>query len=576
MLENLYVKNFILIEEADIDFSEHFNILTGETGAGKSILIGSMNLALGGRMTKEMVRHGTKEALVELVFKEDRPEILEKLAEFDICPEDGKIIISRKCTEAGRTTTKVNGSSITLSALRAASSLLLDIHGQHENQSLLDKTKHLEILDRFAGEEEHQIHKHLEFVYHKYENVCLKIKELEIPEEQRLREKSFLEYEMSEIENAGIKEGEEEELEAVYKKAKNASRIAEGLGMVLALLEDGGMGQDNTASELLLQSIRSIHSIEQLDSGILELSGQLKELEGLFGQFTADARHYLEGISYDQEELMRVEGRLDKIHSIQSRYGSTVEQIQAYYEKISKKYKQYSEYEETIKTLTGQKKALEEEMEVLSARLSEARHVTAQRLTGKIIDALKDLNFLDVQFMIEFRRLPHFTKHGYDEVEFMISTNPGQECRPLSKIASGGELSRIMLAIKSVMADKDQVCTLIFDEIDSGISGRTAQRVSEKLSAIAREHQVLCITHLPQIAAMADCHFCIEKSTDGMVTTTTITGMDEQASVKELARMLGGAKITQAVLRSAKEMRLLAEKQKFKNAKGVLVKGHAV
>jgi len=562
MLENLHVKNFALIEEVDIDFTDHLNILTGETGAGKSILLGSMNLALGGRMSKDMIRRGEEEALVELVFSEEREEILQKLDELDISLEENKIIISRKCTRNGRTSTKINGANVTLSCLRAVGSMLLDIHSQHENQSLLDKAKHLEVLDQYGGEEEQHLRFKLEHAYDEYNAVCTKIKQLEIPEEQRLREKAFLEYELAEIENAAVKDGEEEELEERYQSMHNSSRILEGIGSVLALMEDSGMGGSPAIEELLLSALRSLHQIQSLDSGVSELSGQLEELETLFHQFTSDARHYAESISCDPQELGQIEERLNSIRSIKSRYGSTVQEINDYYEKISQKHKQYAEYEQTMETFTAQRTDLEKTLDKLCGKLSEARKKAAANLSKKIIAALKELNFLDVKFEIAFRRLPHFTRRGYDEAEFLISTNPGQECRPLGKVASGGELSRIMLAMKSVMADKDQIGTLIFDEIDTGISGRTAQRVSERLTAIAREHQVLCITHLPQIAAMADRHFCVEKSTDGIVTTTTITSMNAQESVEELARMLGGAKITKSVLKSAEEMRILAQKQK--------------
>jgi DNA repair protein RecN (Recombination protein N) len=563
MLENLHVKNLALIEEADIDFTDHLNILTGETGAGKSILLGSMNLALGGRMSKDMIRPGAKEALVELVFYEDREEVLEKLALLDIYPEEKKIIISRRCSAAGRTSTKVNGENITLSALKAVGNLLLDIHSQHENQSLMDKAKHLEILDQYGGEEEKELQGKLEKVYASYTGICEKLKQMEIPEEQRLREKAFLQYEMAEIENAGLKEGEEEELEEAYRKMRNSSKIAEGLGSVLELMEDGVQGESvQTAGELLLHSLRTLRQIQSYDSELLELSGELEELEALFGQFTSDVRHYLDGVSYDPARLSELEERLNQIRSIKARYGSTEEEVKRYYQKISEKWQMYEEYEENKKQLEAQKDGLEAELEGLCEKLSKVRRKAAGHLTVQIAEALRELNFLDVKFEIDFRRLSHFTKHGYDEVEFMISTNPGQECRPLGKIASGGELSRIMLALKSVMADKDQIGTLIFDEIDTGISGRTAQKVSEKLADIAKNHQVLCITHLPQIAAMADSHFKIEKSTDGNVTTTTIVSMGEKDSIDELARMLGGAQITQAVWKSAEEMRRLAGEQK--------------
>lgn len=564
MLENLHIKNLALIEEADVNFTDHLNILTGETGAGKSILLGSMNLALGGKMSKDMIRPGADYALVELVFFEERKEILEKLASLDIYPEDQKIMISRRCMENGRTSAKLNGNNITLSSLKEVSSLLIDIHSQHENQSLLDKAKHLEILDQYGGENEKQLRICLEKTYDQYLKIGEKIKQMEMPEEQRLREKDFLGYEMEEIENANVKEGEEEELEKEYQTAKNSNDIMFYLTEVLGMLDDSSLSDSSfqTAGELLAHSLRSMQKAQRLDSGLSELTEELTELEILFRQFTLDARNYVSDISCDKEELEEMEARLDKIRNIKARYGNTVSEIEEYYKKISETYHQYEEYEIIMQSLCKEKEQLEKTLEDLCEKLSSARKIAAEHLTKQILKALQEMNFLDVQFYIEFRRLSHFTKYGYDEVEFMISTNPGQECRPLGKIASGGELSRIMLAIKSVMAEKDQIGTLIFDEIDSGISGRTAQRVSEKLATIAKTHQVLCITHLPQIAAMADSHYKIEKSTNGIVTTTSITFMDKKASIDELARMLGGAKITQAVLKSAEEMRMLAEKQK--------------
>lgn len=565
MLENLHVKNLALIKEADVNFTDHLNILTGETGAGKSILLGSMNLALGGKMSKDIIRPGADYALVELVFFEDRKEVLEKLALLDIYPEDQKIMISRRCMANGRTSTKVNGNNITLSSLKEAGSLLIDIHSQHENQSLLDKAKHLEILDQYGDREEKELRALLEKTYDQYVKISEKIKQMEMPEEQRLREKDFLGYEMEEIENAQMKEGEEEELEQAYQTAKNSSDIIACLTEVLGMLDDSVLSGSSfqTAGELLSHSIRAMQRVQRFDFGLSELTGELTELEALFSQFTLDARNYLDNVSCDPEKLEEMEARLDKIRSIKARYGNTVAEIEEYYKKISEKYQQYEEYEIVMQSLSTEKRQLEEKLEELCGQLSEARKTVAGHLTGQILKALQEMNFLDVQFYVEFRRLSHFTRHGYDEAEFMISTNPGQECRPLGKIASGGELSRIMLAIKSVMADKDQIGTLIFDEIDSGISGRTAQKVSEKLATIAESHQVLCITHLPQIAAMADSHYKIEKSTDGIVTTTSIVSMDEKASIDELARMLGGAQITQAVLKSAAEMRMLAEKQKM-------------
>ncbi len=553
MLLNLHVKNLAIIDEVEVDFSEHLNILSGETGAGKSILIGSINIALGGKVSADMIRKGAEYALVELTFQIEDNRSIDRLKELDIPVEDGQIIISRRIKN-GRSVSKVNGESVTNSTLKEIAGLLIDIHGQHEHQSLLYKSKHLEIIDRYGGEAVVKIKERVSEQYKEYVHLKRKLTEDEIPEEERLREVSFMQYEKNEIESARLKKGEEEELEAMQRKLSNANTLAEGLSGVYQITGSG----NESVSECLGRAVKQLGRLGELDKDVQNMESELLEIEDLLNSFNRELASYMDELSYEPEELTRIEERLNLIYNIKARYGNSVEEVKAYYEKLQEKLAKYEDYERYIEQLKIQTTKVECALEESSNELTKLRKQAALSLEKEIKAALEDLNFLDVEFAISMKELEKFTANGKDEAEFMISTNPGEEVKSLSKVASGGELSRIMLAIKSVLADKDEVDTLIFDEIDTGISGRTAQKVSEKLKKISRTHQVISITHLPQIASMADEHFIIEKMTDGTVTKTNIALLSEEDSVMELARMLGGAKITDAVVASAKEMKELA------------------
>ncbi len=553
MLLNLHVKNLAIIDEVEVDFSEHLNILSGETGAGKSILIGSINIALGGKVSADMIRKGAEYALVELAFQVEDKLSIDKLRELDIPVEDGQIIISRRIKN-GRSISKVNGESVTNSTLKEIAGLLIDIHGQHEHQSLLYKNKHLEIIDRYGGEAVTKVKDKVNEQYKEYTHLKRKLTEEEVPEEERLREVSFMQYEKNEIESARLKAGEEEELEALQRKLSNANTLAEGLGSIYQITGSG----NESVSECLGRAVRQLGRLEELDKDVQAMGSELLEIEDLMNSFNRELASYIDELNYEPEELTRIEERLNLIYNIKARYGNSVEEVEAYYEKLQEKLEKYEDYEVYIEELKKQTTRVEHDLSESSAELTELRKKAAKALEKDIKKALEDLNFLEVEFAIVLKDLDKFSANGKDEAEFMISTNPGEEVKALSKVASGGELSRIMLAIKSVLAEKDAVDTLIFDEIDTGISGRTAQKVSEKLKKISRTHQVISITHLPQIASMADDHFIIEKSTDGTVTKTNIALLEEEASVMELARMLGGAKITDAVVASAREMKELA------------------
>lgn len=558
MLLNLHVKNLAIIDEVEVYFKDNLNILTGETGAGKSIIIGSINIALGGKIGKDIIRKGADYALVELVFQIDDQSILESIKEFDLPVEDGQVIISRKIMN-GRSICKINGENVPASTLKAISSMIIDIHGQHEHQSLLSKTKHLSIVDRFAKEDILDIKKQIVEYYRQYIDLKSKLDESITDEDKRLREISFLEYEVNEIENARLKKGEDEEISHRYKKLSSANSIAEGLSTVYNLT---GYENSSSVGESLGRATKSLLKLENMDEDINGFINQLVDIESLISDFNREISVYISELTYEPEELSEVEERLNLINNLKAKYGNSIEEIFEYCRKSKEKLEQYYNYDEYVLRLKRELEDVEAHLEEYSEQLSAIRKNKAKELTNKIREALIDLNFLDVQFEMNFNRMNHYTHNGFDDAEFMISTNPGEDLKPLSRVASGGELSRIMLAIKSVLADNDAIDTLIFDEIDVGVSGRTAQKVSEKLSYIARRHQVLCITHLPQIAAMSDSHYIIEKTTDGDSTKTSIRALTEQESVSEIARILGGAIITDNVITSAKEMKELAAKTK--------------
>lgn len=558
MLTNLHVKNFALIDEIDVAFEPGLNILTGETGAGKSIIIDSVNIALGGKVPAGIIRRGAEYAYIELIFTVEDKDKLMALKAMDIIPEDNMLILTKKIMN-GRSISKINDETVTASKIKQVTSLLIDIHGQHEHQSLLYKSKHLEILDAFAKPHIAQLKKEIQAHYQAYVECREKLSGFTMDEEKRLRELDFTRFEINEIEAASLKSGEEEELEGIYRRISNSRKIGETLGAVMAEI---GYEDDAAAGERMARAVRELQTISGLDKKLEEIHSALLDLESLLSDVNRSMADYMDNMSFDEETYKEVTGRLDLIRNLQAKYGGSYEKIMEYLDEKYRRLAELENYEENRRQTQQDLKKQEESLDKLCAELSGIRKEEAKKLCISITKALKDLNFLDVRFSMQFSPLGHYSKNGYDEAEFLISTNPGEELAPLGKVASGGELSRIMLAMKTVLADTDDIPTLIFDEIDTGISGRTAQKVSEKLSIIGRKHQVLCITHLPQIAAMADHHFLIEKGIKGDKVTTSIQMLDSHDTVRELARLLGGAAITDTVLKSAEEMKELAEKTK--------------
>ena len=562
MLTGIHVKNLALIDEIEVDFSPNLNILTGETGAGKSIVIGSVNAALGKKVSKDMIRKGAKEALVELFFDVKDEHILQYLDEIQVPVQDSQVIVSRRITPA-RSVNRINGEIVSAAAIKALGEMLVDIHGQHEHQSLLHKHHHLEILDFFSKWRLKEKKEVMAKSYDRYMDLKRELDQSVVDEEARRRDISFLEFEQNEIASARLSLGEDDLLTAQYKKMSNSRQIMEAVSSAYRLT-----GYESGAGDEVGRALRELIGVEDYDEELAGFRQQLEDIDNLVNDFNREISGYMSQLSFDDDEFHQVEQRLDLINGLKAKYGQTIEDILAYGRETEKKLDKLKNYDIYLDHLRKDVEKAREELKKISEEVSQIRRSSGEKLAQEITQALKDLNFLDVRFGWKFDRLPDYTRNGIDDACFMISTNPGEPLKPLDSVASGGELSRIMLALKTVLAQNDETETLIFDEIDAGISGRTAQKVSEKLALISRKHQVLCITHLPQIAAMADNHYRIEKEPKGALTTTHITPLDHEMMVEEIARLLGGVQITDTVLENAREMKALADQLKSGKVSG--------
>ena len=551
MLISLHVKNLALIQETEVNFAEGLNILSGETGAGKSIIIGSINLALGARADKDMIRNGAEYALIELVFQVTDQELLEQIHALEIpVEEDGIIIIQRKI-QPNRSICKIGGETATTRQLKELSELLIDIHGQHEHQSLLYKKNHMEILDSFAGEELARLKQDLKQKYHTYTALQKEIEETGMDEGLRAKELSLAEFEYQEIAEAALHVGEDDELETSYRRMSNSRQIVEAASRAYQLTGDG---EDQTAADAVGRAVRELRSIEEYDDNAKSLVAELEQIDGLLNDFNRNIAEYLSDMEFDGEVFAQTQERLNLLNHLKLKYGGTIEAVLEYQQQQAQRIEKLQNMDAYREQLVYKLARQKEELERLCSKISAIRQKEAKKLAGDMVKALTDLNFLEVKFEIQVRHKEEYAANGYDDVEFMISTNPGEPMKSLGSVASGGELSRIMLAIKTVLASRDRIPTMIFDEIDTGISGKTAWKVSEKLGALSRSHQIICITHLPQIAAMADAHYRIAKQAVNQKTETGITRLPQEEVVEELARMLGGETITDTVRENAREL----------------------
>jgi len=559
MLVSLHVKNLALIDETEVFFGEGLNILSGETGAGKSIIIGSVNLALGAKADKDMIRNGADYALVELIFQIDE-DVKKQILAMELLVEDDNTLIIQRKIQPTRSICKVNGETVTAKQVKELAEFLIDIHGQHEHQSLLHKKKHLEILDEYAGEKLLKIKEILKKDYKQYEAVRKELEESSMDEEARKRELSMAEFEATEIAEAALTAGEDEELEKNYRKMINSQKIMEALSIVYGCC---GSQEEQGAANQIGRAIREIRTVASYDEDIEPIQTMLDDIDSMLNDLNHSVSKLMDDMEFDEQQFKETEERLNQLNHLKSKYGKTLEEVIFYGEKAQEKLEKLSDYEVYKEQLEKRLQEVREQVLDGCRKISSIRFDNAKKLAKQMKEALVDLNFLDVQFEIQVRPNEEaIHADGFDEVEFMISTNPGEAIKPLGMVASGGELSRIMLALKTVLAKKDKTDTLIFDEIDTGISGKTAWKVSEKLGILGKEHQVICITHLPQIAAMADSHFLIEKTTDKEKTSTSIREVKEEESTKELARLLGSENITETALSNARELQEMAANAK--------------
>lgn len=560
MLQNMHIKNIALIDEIDINFNDRLNILTGETGAGKSIIIGSIGICLGGRFLKDLLRDDSKDGVVELLFSLEDFENKSAIADLGIDINDDELLISRRLGTNGKTVSRINGETVTTAVLKQVASLLIDLHAQHEQQTLLKEDKHLEILDRFGKDVIADVKEDVKNLYKEYTGLHNELKSASIDEAEKNKQLDFLKFQIDEIDNAKLKPGEDEELEAFYKKASNGKEL---ISVADEIYKMTGNGSGASASEQIGHSVMLMKRMVEIDKDLTSSYEALLSVDDMLSDFNRELSSYMKSMEFDDKEFIEAENRLNQINSLKVKYGNTIEQILACRDDYEKEYEKLLQYDEYIVKLKKDLEFVEKKLKVSCDKLSAARKFEAEKLCDIIKSSMEELNFMSVSLEMQFKTLDKYTANGTDEACFMISTNIGEKIRPLSEVASGGELSRIMLAIKSCLANEDDTPSLVFDEIDVGISGRTAQKVAEKLSVIAREHQVICITHLPQIAAMSDSHYVIEKVVENNKTLTNIRKLEKSEEIDEIARLIGGAELTEATYASAKEMKGLAEREKL-------------
>jgi len=551
MLSQLHIENVALIEEADISFHEGLNILSGETGAGKTILIDSILFLLGARPNKDFIRSGASAASVEGLLSIISPLNRDAAANLGFEPdEDGNIFIARTLNDQGRSVCRVNGRGTSVGMLREVSSLLIDVHGQHEHQSLLNPATHGKLLDQFCGIEADKAE--LTETLSEYREIIRSVKSIEGGGRDRTSRMEIVRFQYDELMEANVQPDEEDALNKRKAILSSVGKLSKNTRKTLQMLN----GDDDSAASLIAAGAGLLREAGLTDTQCADMASQLEEIQDLTADLIRDLTRYAENLQDDPNALEKIEERLDLIYRLKRKYGAD---IPAHLERVGKELDALKNAEQDLKRLNAEKKRLAARLLVISDKISQRRKERAIQIQNEIESALKFLGMQHARFEVLIERKNEFTPEGFDRVEFMISPNLGEPLKPLAKTASGGEMSRVMLAIKSVVADADSIETFIFDEIDTGVSGRTAQQVAEKLRVISKKQQILCITHLPQIAAMADSHYLIEKKTTDNKTHTIIAELTREGQINELARLIGGAQITGATLNAAKEMKELAD-----------------
>ncbi len=562
MLKELHIKNIAVIDQVHIEFDNGFNVLTGETGAGKSILIDSINMALGRRVSHDLIRTGCDKATVNTCFEVSNKATLDALSDLGIEAEDGMVVINRQLTDDGKSTCRINGVTMPLAVVREAASMLIDIHGQSDNRMLLDSHSHLAFLDSFGDCE--NILAEYKASYKKMRDITKQINGLSCSAQERQHRQELLEFQINEINSAKLKIGEDEELEAKRDYLYNMESIVSGAGAAYGALYGG---EECSAYDLLRQAERSLGGISQYLPKLAECYERLSGIVADVDDVASEINSCLSSTDFNMAELDMIEERLDTISNLKRKYGNSIEEILEYLKSAQTEASSIEQNDEELARLSAELDGAKAEVERLAAELTAKRTAAARVLEEKILTELADLDMPKVRFAINLCQRTDdgevsYTDSGKDEAEFLLSTNPGEALKPMSKIASGGELSRIMLAVKSVLSDMDDIDTMIFDEIDTGVSGRAAQKIAEKLSALAKGRQVFSITHLAQIASMADSHYLIKKTSTDQSTSTDVIPLDSSGRVEELARIIGGVTVTDLTRQSALEMLELAKNKK--------------
>ncbi|MCU9806935.1 MAG: DNA repair protein RecN [Paraclostridium dentum] len=558
MILELYMKNCALIEELRLDIDKNLNILTGETGSGKSIIIGALGLCLGGKYDRSFLRKGTEKGLVEAVFDVNNQKLKEKLLENGIdIEEDNQIIISKEIFDDGKSISRINGRNVKVSFLKEISNYLIDIHGQHQNQVLFDKDTHIDFLDLFGEELLYESKSDYEKTYIEYNEVkkALNVLTENKDDMQIQREIDLIKFQINEIESANLNENEYEDLLKQRDVYRNGEKIFTNLNNAYLNLYDGSIN----SVDLISKSLGDLGAIAQYDEKLNDYNDTIERIMYELQDISRDIRSYKENIDFSPYELEQIEQRVDEINTLRRKYGDTIEEILAYKDKINERLDEILNRDEKVEELKLKLKKVEDILVIKAEKLTQKRKEVARNLQEKLLYELKSLNMKNVVFEVSFGKST-FNAKGQDDIEFMISFNLGEDIKPIYKVASGGEMSRFMLAFKTILADIDEIDTLVFDEIDTGISGIAAQIVGEKLSLIAKKKQIICITHLPQIAANADTHYCIEKKTSNERTFTVISRLDDNQRKDEIARLIAGSNITEKTMEHASEIIELAKK----------------
>ncbi|MBR5794304.1 MAG: DNA repair protein RecN [Anaerotignum sp.] len=558
MLEHLHIKNVALIKESEITFGEGLNILTGETGAGKSMVIDSLQFALGGRAGKDFLRHGEKMASVEALFAVQSSALQEKLEENGIEPEeDGSVLITRTLSETGKSVCRVNGSTVTVSMLKEFAEDLIDIYGQHEHQSLLNPSRHIRLLDRFCGAGFGDAMEEYKASFHALKEIDKQLDALMGDESQREQRMDILIFQKEEIEGAALKTGEEEDLLEQKKRLGSMEKLMRLTEESIALLYDG-MDRMPSACDQLGDALSKLQEAAEYDNTLKPFADALGDAYAAVEDTARELKREADKQENDPGLLEEIEERLQVIYKLKRKYGGSVEAVLAFYDKVAEELDFLANSNEKVMELLNEKEKEQKKLMAYAETLTARRKDTAEQVADQIEAALRDMEMKDAKFHIQIDEKADWTADGKDKVEFLISANAGESLKPLAKIASGGEMSRVMLALKTVLVDADDIGTFIFDEIDTGVSGRTARKVGEKMRFLGGKRQILCITHLPQIAAMADSHFLIQKETADSQTITHVTPLTEEGSVAEVARLMGGSDVTETTLAAARE--LISEK----------------